>query len=267
MQGDDHTKPEPIPFGVRLQMLLPGGRFKVLQRHVGGMLEWRTYRRIYEAISAQPDYDAVEIRAARGSGSIAAAWAFADLGRKGRLIVVEKFEGGSRASDGTSEENLARAQRLFRQFGVADHIRLFPHFLSLKNGAEVQALISTDKICAFIHDADGRLDRDFFLFWPRLIDGGFIMADDYEDIIETKTKPDGTLAVFGKKLLTYRLLNLMRDWGLIEIDEIRRGTVFGHKPPGADFSKFDLAACEQVIADVKALCAEKQQAAQKVSAA
>jgi hypothetical protein len=239
-------------------MLLPDGRFKVLQRHVGGMLEWRTYRRIYEMLTRQPDLDAVEIGAARGAGSIAAAWAFRDLGRKGKLIVVEKFEGGSRAADGTLTENLSRAKRLFRQFGVADHIRIFPEYLTLKNGADAQALIATEQISAVIHDADGRIDRDFFLFWPRLVDGGFILADDYEDIIETKTRSDGSIGVFGKKLLTYRLLNLMRDWGLIEIDEIRRGTVFGHKPAGADFSRFDLAECESVIAEVRALCAQRE---------
>ncbi|MFQ3578087.1 MAG: hypothetical protein SNJ52_03640 [Verrucomicrobiia bacterium] len=235
-------------------MLLPKGRFKVLQRYVGGMLEWRTYRRIYDELKSRPDLDAVEVGAARGAGSIAAAMAYRDLRRRGRLIVVEKLERGSRSADGTYMQNLNAIESLFAAFKVTRHIQLYPKHITMKNGEEVVRLIRTGQLSALIHDADGRLDRDFFHFGPFLIDDAFVLIDDYEDRLDAKTLPDGTQVVYGKKRLTFQLLTLFAEWGLFVFDEVKDGTAFGRKPKGADWSRLDLNQCAEVVRAIRASC-------------
>ncbi len=248
------TRVHRLPLNVRLQSLLPSGRFKVLQRHLGGMLEWRTYRRIYRELKARPDLDAVEVGAARGAGSIAAAMAYRDLRRSGRLVVVEKLERGSRSADGSYLDNLSAMESLFDAFRVTRHIQLFPHHITMKNGAEVVRLIRTRQLSAQIHDADGRLDRDFFHFGPLLIDDAFVLVDDYEDRLEQKELPDGTPVVFGKKRLTFQLFNLLAEWGLFVFDEVKDGTAFGRKPKGADWSRLDLNRCIEITQAIRASC-------------
>ncbi len=234
----------------RLKFSLPDGRFRYLQRGLGGMLEWRTYRRIYRELSKRPDLDAVEIGAARGAGSVAAAWSYRDLKRKGALIVVEKLDRGSRTGDGSYEQNRHSIEQVFEHFNVADHIRLFPHHLTLKNGPEAVSLIRTGRLSSLIHDADGRLERDFSLFWPLLIDDAFIMVDDYEEIVEKKSGANGVFYL-SKKLLTYRLLNKLADWGLFVFDDVENGTAFGRKPAGADFQRLDMEECRRIVEEVK----------------
>lgn len=247
------NRPRPLSLKSKLYMLLPKGRFKVVQRHVGGMLDWRVYRRIYEEIRRHPDLDAVEVGAARGAGSIAGALAYKDTAGSGRLVVVEKFEGGSRTADGTYSSNLETALATFDQFGVRDYIRLYPHHLHPKNRDDVLALVKTPRICALIHDADGRIDRDFQIFWPLLIEDGFILVDDYEDVVQKKTNPDGSEVRYTKKALTYRLLNQFAEWGLFAFENVSDGLALGRKPAAADFSRFDPAVCKRIVDEAREL--------------
>jgi len=130
---------------------------------------------------------------------------------------------------------------------VADRIRLFPRALDATNATEVLAMIHTPKIAAFMHDADGRIDRDFELFWPRLVENGLIVIDDYEPIIKPARASDGDTRYVGKKLMTYLLLNSFIEWGLMRPAFYRHNTVFGYKPERADFSRFDRTECERIV--------------------
>lgn len=226
-------------------------RFYDLRQRAGGMLEPAVYHRIYREVRALPDLDIVEVGGASGAASVAVFWAMRDSGKRSQLIVVEKCEGGSRIQFGGREENLRRLQGHFEAFGAAGSIVLYPHALTFESGSEVQALIRTREIAAFLHDADGRIDRDFFLFWPRLRAGGLIVIDDFYDVPEFKPPspryPDGGT----KSLLTFRLLNQFTEWGLFDPTRKVRTTMFGRKPPAADFGRFDLAVCDRIRAQVE----------------
>ena len=216
------------------------------------MLSPSTYRLIYNTVRALPDLPIVEIGGAAGAGSIALAWALQDSGKKSKVVAIEKCDGGSRSNYGGYDENLKIIQDNFRRFGVEERIVLYPHGLSFENGHEMADLIETDEIAAFFHDADGRLDRDFYLFWPRLRPGGLIIVDDYEEKTSnfqaiSKLHPTGG----AKHLTTFRLLNQMIDWGLFQIDSIKGNTVLGYKPASADFSRFDMRICQKIIRDVQ----------------
>jgi predicted O-methyltransferase YrrM len=226
-------------------------RFYDLKARTRGMLSPMIYRRMYLLARALPDLDVIEIGGASGGGSIALALGLNESGKNARLIVVEKLQGGSRSRYGGYRDNLDIIQRNFGEFGVEERIVLFPYELTFDNGNDVLALVSTSRIAAFIHDADGRLDRDFLLFWPLLQPGGLIIIDDYSNTANytpiSDEHPQGGI----KSVMTYRLLNQMIAWGLFNPFETMGHTVFGRKPHAANFTRFDLATCTRIIDGIK----------------
>lgn len=232
--------------GAALYNRLLNPRFAELQRSTRGMLNPIVYRRLYRLASRLPDLPIIEVGGATGSASIALALGMKESGKRAKLIVVEKMEGGTRSDMGDYQANLELVQGNFRRYGVEDQIILYPHYLTLENGPEVVALAG-GPIAAFMSDADGHLDRDFALFWPRLIPGGAIVVDDYDNRTDT-FRPISTRHPQGgtKRLLSYRLLNQIMAWGLMRKTGRFRDTVFGVKPAGADFTRFDPAACAAI---------------------
>lgn len=225
-----------LPQGVQRRLrILMHGRFYVLQQETDGLLSPAQYERIYEEVKPAPDMDWVEIGGAAGTASVAVCWALKERRKQGRLVIVEKCEGGSRASYGGKTENLARLERNLIRYGVADFTRLFPHYMTFQNGAEVVKLVQTRQIAGLLIDADGWLHRDFYFLWERLVPGGTIIVDDYQENRDPKHD------------LTFHLLNRLRDWGLFEEQFRLDATVFGRKPSGGDIGKLDLAECEAIV--------------------
>jgi predicted O-methyltransferase YrrM len=226
-------------------------KFRSLKKRAGGMLGPAVYQKIYELCRQLPDLDIVEIGGAAGAGSISIAWAMKDSLKKAKLIVVEKCEGGSRSDIGGYSENLSLIEKNFETFGVQDKILLYPHEITLENGSDVISLIETREIAAFIHDADGRLDRDFSLFWPILMSGGLMIIDDYVDKATYKPTSDRYPQGGIKSVMTYRLLNQIIEWGLFEPYDKIKSTIFGYKSSSADYSLFNLDVCRDIIEEIQ----------------
>ncbi len=222
-------------------------RFREIKVKSHGMLTPGAYRALYEVAQAAPDLDLVEVGAASGASSICLALGMIDSNKSSKLITVEKLEGGSRIEVGDYDANYNLLTSNMQAFNVLDQVRLFPHYLTVENAPQMKELIKTDQIGALVHDADGRIDRDFYLFWELLPDNAAIVIDDCEDIPQFREQseryPDG-----GTKMLTtYRLTQLFIEWGLFKLDRMIRGTAFGHKPAGADFSKMDMDTCQAIV--------------------
>ncbi len=230
---------------------LTNRKFYDLKQEAGGMLWPRTYKKIYELCRDLPDLDIIEVGGATGAGSIAIALGLKDANKESKSIVVEKCQGGTRSDVGGYQDNLNLIQSHFAKFQVQDQIVLYPHELTFTNGSEVLGLVQTSGISALIHDADGRIDRDFFLFWEYLQPGGLIIVDDYAD--HPKYKPIDERHPQGgiKSVMTYRLLNQLVKWGLFEKTCKIGNTIFGRKPVKADFSRFELGTCQEIIAQVQ----------------
>jgi Methyltransferase domain len=227
-------------------------KFFRLKLATDGLLPVRVYREMYFRTRELPDLDIVEIGAGSGSCTIAMALALHDAGRKCRIISVEKCEGGSRLDYGDRQTNLNLLEMNLVRFGVCDHVALYPHYLTLENSPDVVRLIRTGQISALVHDADGRIDRDFAVFWPLLRPDGLIVIDDYENRPEfqpvSPRRPDGGT----KSLVTFRLLNQFMKWGLVTRSCVVGNTFFGYKPQGADFSRFSADVCRRIAGDVDA---------------
>lgn len=226
-------------------------RFQPIKERTDGLLTARAYSEIYRTALSGNDLDIIDIGAAGGGVSIACALAQRDRGWTSSVIAIEKCEGGSRTQIGDFQDNLMFLNDNLRHFGVHDRVRIFPQHLTDDNLDELMRLVRTPRIAGFVHDADGRIDRDFLLFWPRLVDGGFIIIDDY--VFQRNFKPvsDRYPAGGTKKLLTYRLLNQFREWGLMQVDGRLGPVAFGHKPANGDFSSFDVGVCDRIRNEVQ----------------
>ncbi len=200
-----------------------------LAKSTNGMLSPFVYREIYNQTIKLPDLPFVEVGAALGTGTIALARAYKDSGKSSKIISVEKCVGGSR-SEYSSEQNLRLLERNLDRFNVRDRVSLYTKKLELESGDEIWNLIDSPQIAGFLLDADGRLDRDFKLFWPRTVPEGLIVVDDYKEDYKFKVKSHRQPLGATKCLRTYKMLNVLRDEGLFHPSQQVEGTMFGTKP-------------------------------------
>ncbi len=229
---------ELLPEPVRHRYRIWRHGLRYVRRATDGMLPLAVYERLYHEVVALPDADILEIGAAAGTASITIAWAMRDSQKRSKLVIAEKCQGGSRDRYGTREQNLARLEHNLRRFGVADRIRLFPHHVTFENAGQLLALCESEYLAALVLDADGRIHRDFHAFWPRLCEQALIVVDDYHPSASRKHER------------TWRLLNCMIEWGLIEPIEVVGDTYFGRKPSGATMDRFDLEHCRRIVEEV-----------------
>ena len=230
--------------------LLFAPRFLRLKKQTGGMLDALVYRRIYREAARLPDYPFVEVGAAAGSATIALAWAFQRAGKRSRIIAVEKCEGGSRTEHGGFDENLGILTGNLSRFGVREKVLLHTGPCRLEDRQQLERLIDSGHISGFMLDADGRLDRDFELFWDRTIPGGLIVVDDYADRSAYREVSDRHPNGGAKQVTTFRLLNILIEEGFFQPTLQMRGTIFGVKPPDAPASEIpagDMAAALREI--------------------
>jgi len=214
---------------------IPLRRYWRLREYTGGLLRPIVYREIHRT-ARKTGGTFLEVGAASGAASIALAWG------AGRLIIVEHFEGNSgsfwdREFPGASHsDNMNQLTRNLAHYGVLEKVTIYPHRFTDENAPEVLKLLGDAPLDGFMHDADGRLDRDFFWLWPRLVPGGTIIIDDYPESGDTD---------HPKKRRTFRMLNRIKEWGLFEEKKRLHDTVFGIKPHNADWSRFDRALLAQ----------------------
>ena len=216
------------------------GRFLWMRMQTEGLLSPEHYKAIHKFFlgHAIGEHDIVEIGGASGSASIAIGWAIKERRSRANLLVVEKFEGGTRERFGGYDENYQRFQEFTRRYGVADRIRLFPDYLTMENGQQVLDMVGTEKIGGMMLDADGHIHRDFAIFWERLAPGAPIVIDDYDPEISVKHE------------LTYHLLNRLLDWRLIERRNLIGDTFFGVKGKASSIDALDFDECEQITDEV-----------------
>lgn len=213
-------------------------RFAYVRKVTSGMLAAETYERIYREALSLPDLDFLEIGAAAGAGTVALGWAYRDSRKRSRLVVVEKGEGGSRDQFGDKSANILRLRENLKKFEVLGRVELFTELLTVDNAGELAALIRTPQLAGMMLDADGRIHRDFSLFWERIVPGGMIVVDDYHPSLSRKHER------------TYRLLNLFIEWGYFEPVELVKDTYIGRKPQTAPTRPFDLQCCEELVEGV-----------------
>lgn len=224
------TAKKPITMDAqRLDELLSDDIFEKVRDRCNGMLDPRVYRTIFEAAKSASEGDFVEVGTAHGAATVALA-----LGVRARpearpattIYSIEKIMGGSRAAYGGVAENTAIIEGNFRQFGVSDLIQL-----RIGDSEEVAAGLPKEKpISLLMLDADGRIDRDFALYYNRLTPGAKIIIDDCKDVPRVKRAGSGKMKIDLKHKLTFHLVQYFCGKGLLENLENVNGTAFARKP-------------------------------------
>ncbi len=198
-----------------------------------GMLSPEVYQALYETARDAPAPVIVEVGTAHAAGTVSLAMGLRDSGREGVVYTFEKIIGGSRESFGGFDENISIIQRNLAAFGVEGFVRL-----TVGDVAETCDVVPANATIGLLClDADGAIDRDFGLFFDRLLTGAPIVVDDMRDRTRLKLLRrkgfSGRFKIDQKHQLTYRMMELFREHGLVDAGTVHGlDTWFGHKGPG-----------------------------------
>lgn len=235
----------------------PLRRFRIIKQRTRGYLSPEVYKAIYDcAYSASEGY-LVDIGPAQGGSSISMGLALKDARKtRSKVFSIERGKGSDALVSREEPEMNARVwKHNIETFGVEAFCLLL-----LGDVALMHSEIDQKKPLAMLFiDADGALDRDFRLFFNRLVDSAPIVIDDYVDIInklatdrylkwssvdelESYVSSKGALAFrdlcpLGKEQTTWRFLNYLIDSGLVEHEQTLGGTFFGRKIKDAVFEQ------------------------------
>ena len=207
-----------------------------VKKKANGMLSIDVYQEMYHlAKKVEQNTTILEIGTAHGAGSISLA-----LGSQGKNKVtsIDKITGGSRDKFGTLEENKAIIKNNFKYFGVEKVIDFY-----IGTSTEIASHLPEElKISMLVIDADGAIDRDFELFYNKLLPGSTIIIDDYSNYVRIKKDKKNTL-IDQKFRLTHMLVSFMEHANLLKKNKIIDSTYFGIKPQNQkgdiNFSQYD----------------------------
>jgi predicted O-methyltransferase YrrM len=121
----------------------------------------------------------LEIGAFRGGTTVAAAWGVRDGSKAKKLITIEP--GGSLRQHGLATRNILRTlkRNLARQ-GVAEQVTIVEgRSFEPEVVAAVHRALDADQVGLLILDADANCKRDINRYGPKLMDGCWLIIDDY----------------------------------------------------------------------------------------
>lgn len=207
-----------------------------VKKKANGMLSIDVYQEMYHlAKKVEQNTTILEIGTAHGAGSISLA--LGSLG-KNKVTSIDKITGGSRDKFGTLEENKAIIKNNFKYFGVEKVIDFY-----IGTSTEIASHLPEElKISMLVIDADGAIDRDFELFYNKLLPGSTIIIDDYTNYVRIKKDKKNTL-IDQKFRLTHMLVSFMEHANLLKKNKVIDSTYFGIKPQNQkgdiNFSQYD----------------------------
>jgi hypothetical protein len=183
----------------------------------------------------------VEVGGASGAATIAIALSLRERRAKGRIVVVEKFEGGTRIPYGGHAENLARFWGFLRLYRVDQYVRLWDGYLTEETAPEVRALVATPRLSGLLLDADGCIHRDLRAFWDLIDPETKLFIDDVHPTLSVKHE------------LTFRLVTRLVEQGWLEVRERIENTVVARRCASAG-PGFPWPECQAIYTD---FCREK----------
>jgi predicted O-methyltransferase YrrM len=194
-----------------------------VKKKANGMLSIDVYQEMYHlAQKVEQNTTILEIGTAHGAGAISLA-----LGSQGKNKVasIDKITGGSRDKFGTLEENKVIIKNNFKYFGVEKVIDFY-----IGTSTEIASRLPEElTISMLVIDADGAIDRDFELFYNKLLPGSTIIIDDYSNYVRIK-KDKKITRIDQKFRLTHMLVTFMEQASLLKKNKVIDSTYFGIKP-------------------------------------
>ena len=151
-----------------------------VKKKANGMLSIDVYQEMYFAAQKVIENSTLlEIGTAHGAATISLALG---TNSKNKIVSIDKISGGSRDRYGSLDENKKIIESNFRYFGVEKKIDFY-----VGTSSEIALLLDEKmKFSMLLIDADGAIDRDFELFYNKLLPGSSIIIDDYFDHVRIK---------------------------------------------------------------------------------
>lgn len=209
---------------------------KAVKRDCNGMLSEAVYASIHGAALAAPAGNFIEVGAAHGGGTVTLALALkAKGGPAHKVYSFEKIVGGSREKFGSIDRNKQIIEGNLRKFGVADQVEML--YGDVRD--ECHRIPAEGEFGLMMLDADGRLDRDFALFFDRLAPGAPVIIDDVHKnarVKRVKGLVRQHLRIDQKHRISKLLVNLFTERGLIE-GKLHEVTFIGRKIPGSRYAQ------------------------------
>lgn len=216
---------------------------EAVKRTCNGMLPKDVYSNIHDAALSTPSSDFIEVGAAHGGGTVTLALALKTRGNPNHKVYsFEKIVGGSREKFGSIDQNKRIIDGNLRKFGVEDHVEML--YGDVRD--ECHRIPEGTDLGLMMLDADGRLDRDFALFFDRLAPGAPVIIDDVHArarVKRIKGLARQHLRIDQKHRISKMLVDLFTERGLIE-GKMHGVTFIGRKIPGSHYA----LAADSVIA-------------------
>ncbi len=207
----------------------------LVKKKTNGMLSIDVYNEMYLAAqNIKKDTTILEIGTYHGATTISLALG---LNKNSKIITIDKLYCMPNKF-GTLQENKAIIENNFKYFDVEKNIDFY-----LETSNEVALKLPKDMtLSMLVIDADGAIDRDFELFYNKLLPGSPIIIDDYSNTIRIQYEKKYT-RIDQKFRLTHMLISFMEQEKLLEKHKVIDSTYFGIKPicqdRDIDFSNYD----------------------------
>lgn len=225
-------------------------QFSTIKSLTNGYLSPEAYKAIYDCAYQAQSGNMIDIGPAQGGSTISIGLGIRDSGKAGKCTVysIEKCVGSNALPSLNNQDlNASTLKRNVEQYGLSNICKIL-----VGDVKEVANDINLNESLSLMFiDADGALDRDFKLFYNRLLPGAPIILDDYlnkinhhaserylkwstEEEINSYVASKGAesfvdLFPLGKEYTVYRFVNYFMEQNLIKLDRVIGTTFFGYK--------------------------------------
>lgn len=189
-----------------------------------GMLPQEVYQRLFAVTQDLEEGPIVEIGTAHAAATIAIGLGCKAFAKTHPITTVDLFGGrfSSRRAYGDTDRNYQIVMQNLAQAGLTDLVTVF-------KGSSVDFAASPQcpqRLSMLMLDADGRIDRDFLLFYTKLPAGGLIVIDDADADVFLSFNADREAYVDLKHRITHLLVAALQENGYIRDLEMVANTLF-----------------------------------------
>jgi predicted O-methyltransferase YrrM len=231
------------------------------------MLSNAGLRAIYEASLGVSRGVYVEIGPAQGGSTLAIALGRRSAGREAMIYTADVFTGSSALKTDDVGINVAILRSNLAELGVGENVRIV-----VVPREDIATTVPPDaEIGLLFIDADGAIDRDFAQFYDRILPGGQIILDDFEDKISGEYLQYSDEALqkyvrnkhahniselnpFGKHYMVYQFAQALVGLGLIEAAGAVANTGFFRKVGRTPYAQ---SGAPEGLAEIRAAIARE----------
>lgn len=245
--------------------------FQKIKELTHGYLSPEVYYKIYQMALDAPEGVVVDIGPAQGGSTISLGLALKENSRLKKIYSIDVFcKSAALKSYTCIEENIEVLRSNLSQFNIEQYVTPLVVFKD-----DTTLSHENEPISVLFIDADGAIDRDFEVYYNRLVPHGIIIIDDYKPFINIqaatrflKWQNEGQAKNFldslglsklidytplGKQYTTFKFVQYLIEAHYIELIQDLEGTVFVRKPENAkSFTEETLQELRGVRAEIEA---------------